>query len=813
MREATAVRGSGRPAGVRLLAVVSLMAMIALAGPAADQAAADGKKPPRVTIRTTEYGIPRILADSWRGLGYGYGFAIAKDQLCTLADTYVTVRGERSRFFGGAADAPDNFTNLQSDFYWKRVRAEGTVKKLLAKKPPHGPKPQIRKAMRGYVAGYNAYLKRTGIDTLPDPRCRGEEWVRPITLSDAFHRFYQLLGLASSQPSLDGIVEAQPPLSGASAEGSAPDPAAGITPGDFEGMKPFAAGLGSNAVGLGSQGTASRKGLLLGNPHFPWHGSERFFQTQMTIPGKVNVSGASLLGVPLELIGHTRNLAWSHTVSTARRFVVFQEKLVPGQPTKYIVDGRQKEMKRTTVTVKDKDGPDRTRTLYATDNGMMVNSIQGTPLFGWTPSWGYSLYDANAQNFRMINHFFDVNRAQSTPALLKILKKYQGIPWVNTIAADSKGRALYADIGSVPNAPDSRVARCNTGIGAISWPSFRLAVFDGSRSECGMKTRVKGAAAPGILPASAQPRQQRRDYVENSNDSYWLTNVKKPLEGFDRIIGEERIAQTERTRVGHKMVNEVLSRGRFSLAKLKRMMFNNRIGSAEVLLDPLVAYCRSTPIMLGSGGLVDVSQACEVLSRWDGRNNLDSRGGVLFQRFIEKAFTSLGSVYASPFVHSDPIGSPSGINTANPDVSKALADAVTEFETEEIPLDARLGDFQFVVRNGKKIPIHGGEFEPYGAFNAVTGFWLFGFGVPEIVHGSSFIMAADMRGKKCPKVSTILTYSQSENPRSRHHADQTRLYSKKRWVTDRFCPRQQKRSPGLKVKKFGGGAKAARRGW
>ena len=26
---------------------------------------------PGVTIRTTEYGIPRITADSWRGLGYG----------------------------------------------------------------------------------------------------------------------------------------------------------------------------------------------------------------------------------------------------------------------------------------------------------------------------------------------------------------------------------------------------------------------------------------------------------------------------------------------------------------------------------------------------------------------------------------------------------------------------------------------------------------------------------------------------------------------------------------------------------------------
>ncbi len=812
MRQPSVVRGSVRPFGLLLLVAALLMAIFMLAGPVTDQAAAKGKKAPRVTIRTTEYGIPRILADNWRGLGYGYGFAIAKEQLCTLADTYVTVRGERSRFFGGAAESPDGYTNLQSDFYWKRVRAEGTVKKLLAKKPPHGPKPQIKQAMKGYVAGYNTYLKRTGKAKLPDPRCRGKNWVRPITLSDAFHRFYQLLALASSQPSMDGIVEAQPPVSGASAESSAGQ-APRASASDFEDMDPFVGGLGSNAIGLGSQGTASGKGLLLGNPHFPWYGSERFFQSQLTIPGKVNVSGASLLGVPLELIGHTRNLAWSHTVSTARRFLVFEEKLVPGKPTTYVIDGQEKEMKATTVKVKDKDGPDQSRTLYATEHGMMVNSIQGTPLFEWTNQRGYSLYDVNAQNFRMLNHFFDVNRAQSTPALLKILKKYQGIPWVNTIASDSKGRALYADIGAVPNASDERVAECNTGIGAISWPSARLAVFDGSRGECGMSAKVKGAAAPGILPANAHPYQQRRDYVENSNDSYWLTNVKKPLEGFDRIIGEERIPQTERTRLGHKMVNEVLGTGKFNLAKLKALEFNDRVGSAEILAGPLVAYCTASPDMMGSSGVVDVRAACTALANWDKRNTLDSRGALLFQKFVEKAFTSAQPVYSEPFLHTDPIGSPSGLNTANPDVARALADAVTDLNGQGIPLDARLGDHQYVVRNGVKIPIHGGEFEPYGAFNAVTGPWVDGKGITDIVHGSSFIIAADLRGKKCPKVSTILTYSQSENPRSKHYADQTRLFSKKGWVNDRFCPAQQKKSPRLKVKKFGGGAKAARRGW
>jgi acyl-homoserine-lactone acylase len=39
----------------------------------------------------------------------------------------------------------------------------------------------------------------------------------------------------------------------------------------------------------------------------------------------------------------------------------------------------------------------------------------------------------------------------------------------------------------------------------------------------------------------------------------------------------------------------------------------------------------------------------------------------------------------------------------------------------------------------------------------------------------------------CPNAATILTYSQSTNLRSAHLADQTALFSAKKWVTNLFC--------------------------
>ena len=48
---------------------------------------------------------------------------------------------------------------------------------------------------------------------MPDARCRGAAWVRPITTADAYRRFYQLVELASGDVVIGGIAEAAPPAS------------------------------------------------------------------------------------------------------------------------------------------------------------------------------------------------------------------------------------------------------------------------------------------------------------------------------------------------------------------------------------------------------------------------------------------------------------------------------------------------------------------------------------------------------------------------------------------------------------------------
>jgi acyl-homoserine-lactone acylase len=797
----------------RFRIVAAAAALAALLASSAAEAAPSGYK---VTVRRTAHGIPHITARDFPSLAYGYAQAFAEDNICVIADSYVTVRGERSKYFGpggsysfrGNGTAPNN---LNSDFFYRKIITQGTVEKLIAEPPPAGPVPEIKAAVKGYVEGYNDWLAATGVGNIPDPACRGKDWVRPIEEIDAYRRFYQLALLASAGVAIDGIGNAAPagtsPDEDAAARRRSETLLGSMDPGRFDELL---GGIGSNAVALGKAATTTGNGLLLGNPHFPWDGAERFYQAHLTIPGEIDVQGGSLYGVPLVLIGNTRNLAWSHTVSTARRFTPYELKLLPGSQTTYLVDGQPETMTPTKVTVDVKQGDGsvkpQSRTLYDTRWGPILTGILGLPVFPWTATSAYALGDANAANFRYLNHFFFTDQAQSVTELDQIEKRYLGIPWVNTIAADSTGKAYYADIGSIPNVSNEKISACSVPLGVATDQALRVQVLDGSRGGCAWDSDPD-AIKPGIFGPSHLPSLLRDDYVTNSNDSYWLSNPQQPLEGFSRVIGDERTTRALRTRLGLKIVQEQIARGGFSLRDLQDAVFNNRQYAGELWRDELVAMCKES----------GPAEACPVLEKWDLRDDLGSRGALLFRRFASRALTNPASSalpqpvspFDTPFDPADPVNTPRGLNTDSPQVRQALQDAVADLKNAGIPLDAPLGDWQYEKRGEEKVPIHGGP-GTVGVFNAINVTWNPENGYGNVPHGSSYVQAVELTGK-CPDVRTILTYSQSSSPESPWFADQTRMYSKKEWVDMPFCPDEVNQARLVGRLDVGGGALRGRR--
>ena len=769
--------------------------LVLLAGLLLVPAAALAEPSGVVTIRRGPEGTPHIRATTWEGMGYGFARAHATDNLCALANMYVTVRGERSRYFGPTARYAIENTgtkphNLQSDLFWARVAKDRVVEDLMSRTGVHAPAPPIRAVVRGYTEGYNDVVREGKVR---DPACAGEPWVKPIEEIDVWRRFYQLATLASSMIAVDGIGGAQPPTPDLGRAQDARAALAEIPPNVVrERFEPR--GVGSNAIALGRAATENGRGLLLGNPHQPWTGTERFYQSQLTIPGKLNVSGASLYGVPAVNIGFTRGLAWSHTVSTARRFVISELRLVPGSPTSYVVDGETREMRRTEVTVQTRrdDGTLEpvTRTLYSTDLGPVLTSLQELPVLPWTPLNAYVMFDANAENYgRLLNHFFGVDRTQSVPDLDALLRRYQGVPWVNTIAADRAGNAYYADIGSVPGVPDAKIASCSAALGVALDELARVQVLDGSRAACAPDSDPS-APSPHILGADSQPSLRRDDYTLNSNDSHWLSNAQTRLEGFPRIIGEERTQRSLRTRMALRIVEDQLrDGGRFSLTTLREAMFNNRVMSAELWRDELVAMCRADASIPPA--------ACDVLAQWSTRDDLDARGALLFRRFAQRALDA-PSPFRVPFDPDDPVGTPHGLNTNDPSVRQALRDAIDDLEAAGVSFDARLSELQYETR-GKRIPLHGGPSET-GVFNVLQTSFDPARGYTGVTAGQTYIQAVGFRAadRGCPvKAYTVLGHSLSTNPKSPWFANGTEQIARKEWVKQPFCAGEVRRMTKL----------------
>jgi len=753
-------------------------------------AAAGGAERYDVTVARTQYGIPHVKAKNLASLGYGYAHALAEDTVCTVAEAYVTANAERSRFFGPDATYSvrgngTNPKNLNSDLVYQRIKDRRTVEELVERPPPIGPKADVVRLLRGYVAGWNSWLRDVGgADGISDPRCRGAEWVRPITIMDVYRRMYALSLLASTGVALDGIATAKPVIGSVDSIAGA----LGLAPGEVDRRL---GDLGSNGYAIGRTASHDGHGLLYGNPHFPWQGSERFYQSHLTIPGKLDVTGGSLLGVPIVLIGTTHGMAWSHTVSTARRFVPYQLQLVPGSPMSYLQDGRVRKMtaENVTVAVRGAGGAlqHRTRTLYSSEHGPIFTSLLGLPLFAWTPLYAYALHDANAANLgRVLNHFYDMNYAQDVDDVDAILRRYQGLPWVNTIAADTAGNAYYADIGSIPNIPQAKYHGCQTPLGLAVDALQRLPVLDGSRAAC-RPANDPSAAAPGILPASSEPSLRRQDTTSNMNDSHWLANPAQPLQGYSRIIGDERTRRSLRTRLGLIQIeqrlagSDGLAGNRFTLENLMQVGMGDRVLSGELWRDDLVRGCTSA--------------ACDALRRWDLHADLDSKGYVLWQRFIERqsaanpvALPEPLTPFSGPFDPGDPVHTPVGLNVVNPTIQLAFQQAISDLQGAGLPLDASPRQGQVVYRRGERIPIHGG-IGSAGVFNVITPRWDAKRGYTEVVHGSSFVQAVHLL-PGCPRVRTILTYGQSTNAQSARSSDQTLRYRDKRWVTVPFCRRE-----------------------
>jgi acyl-homoserine-lactone acylase len=807
-----------RVATAAALALVAASSLTACQSESSSQQAIDSPRY-EATVTRTPHGVAHITAASWGALGFGEAYAAAEDQVCNMALALLQSRGESATVFGPGHEQ----RNLTRDI---TVKALGIPERAGA--ALQAQTPDIREWIEGYAAGYNQYLAEhpEGVGSW----CDQAEWVRPVS-AEAFMAQYLTL------------VQTLPRASGAIAAAGLPEPAAGapsLSAADAPAVKapesrsveampvPKLAstlsdltlrGMGSNAWALGDGRTEGANSLLLANPHYPWYGIARFWEKHLTIPGVYDAYGVSLIGTPGVSLGFNAHVGWSHTVSNSKRTVIYQLTLDPSDPTRYRWgdDWRTLDSTAVEIGVKAEDGIAlKQHTVWFSHHGPLI----ALPGVIDDPYTVFAVRDANAENLHVLGQWQAMGQAKGMDEFINAHRRFNAMPWINTIAVSREGRAAYIDNSTVGALSSEAIADWRARLSSDPRQQFLyldqgLVILDGSRLD--QDWRETSSPVPQTEPFEQRPLIESRDYVFNANDSYWLSDPANPAEALSPLYGPTHSPRTVRTRMNVELLRPDSPLGYagedalFSMVEVQTALFGNDSLTAHLLLPELLAACADESQREFVTGTVDLEAACDVLANWDRRFNVDSRGAVLFREWLTRYpynETYLGrELFAVPFNPAKPLTTPLGLKDPGIALDK-LAEAVALMTGAGIPLDTELGTHQRGHRMREVIPVHGGN-RREGIANLqvsatrysnptetpiYTGSDVFvtdseslsetGYNV---VHGSSFIMTLAYTDEG-PEAQAILSYSQSGDPDSEYFSDQTALYRDKMWRDILFEP-------------------------
>ena len=271
------------------------------------------------------------------------------------------------------------------------------------------------------------------------------------------------------------------------------------------------------------------------------------------------------------------------------------------------------------------------------------------------------------------------------------------------------------------------------------------------------------------VPLEARPRRDRarassarrrcrgpsrRDYVENSNDSYWLPSARFRLPGFARIIGAgghaARAAHAARARCRPSSGSPAptgSARPASRSARCSRSCFGNRNLSAELAQG---RDGRRVPRERPRRSRRGVRRARR-LGR-PRRHRLARRGAVA--RVLAAASTP--APWTVPFDANDPVDDAArlrrqrGRSCCGADRARSPTCAARASRST-----CRSAQLQAEPRGNERIPIHGCT-DDEGCFNVISDRPRRA-GPLRPVHGSSFVMTAAFDNKGRPRGEAILT--------------------------------------------------------
>ena len=203
---------------------------------------------------------------------------------------------------------------------------------------------------------------------------------------------------------------------------------------------------GSNAWAVAGSKSTTGKPILANDPHLLFSAPGRWYELHVVGPD-LDVSGATIAGVPFVVIGRNQSIAWGVTNAMLDDEDFYVEEVDSIQhPSRYRFNGSWRSVDQQVDTIFVKNSPPVFLTTYRTHRGPIVNRMEPSAQFSRQL---LSMRWAGHENSNEAQSFYLINRAHNWKEFLDGLRSF-AVPAQNFIYADVEGNIGYHTGGRIP---------------------------------------------------------------------------------------------------------------------------------------------------------------------------------------------------------------------------------------------------------------------------------------------------------------------------------------------------------------------------
>ncbi|QSX79613.1 penicillin acylase family protein [Agrilutibacter solisilvae] len=552
-----------------------------------------------VSITRDENGVPHIRATTDIDAFHAVGYAHAQDRLWQLELQRRLASGRLSEVFGKKS--------IDTDVWFRTL---GLYESARSAWPALSP--QAQRSLTAYAAGINAWIAEghslpaefrvLGIKPEPWTELDSLAWVKvfALDLGGNFRREIDryVARQALSEPQLTAFFPNYPadaPATVAAISGRPSAPLEALAQLQQQLETEHAIGgtnVGSNAWVVSGRHTRDGAALLSNDPHLGLQIPSLWYAMNVDAPA-FKVSGMSLVGLPVVVLGRNAHIAWGGTNMMADVQDLFFER-TDASGERYLAQGQWLPFSTRVETIDVRaDFPEQLRRRYApvtlkvrsTRNGPVISDYHG--VFRQPVTLRWTALEAGDTSYEA---FFRLNQARDWEGFKAALARHVA-PAMNLLFIDRAGNIGYLGAGRIP------VRR--QGEGTLPSPGWDDA------------WGWSGQVSPSQWPQSYNPPSgfivNANNPVANHDDPYFISHDWAPTSRARRI----------------------------------EYLLRQRIASGKGLTAQDMQHIQADTVDMDAAAMMSVlrkrlprgehaSQAAEYLKDWNGDMRADSQAAAIF---------------------------------------------------------------------------------------------------------------------------------------------------------------------------------------